>query len=72
MALFLIRLALIAVAGGMTTLGFATLSADGESLTIHIGPLAAWLNDWALGAGLTAAGAWVAMWRSAKAKGGMT
>ena len=72
MALFGIRIAILIIAGGFATLGLGTLSPDGESLTIHIGPLAAFLNDWALGAGLTAASAWLAMWRAAKKKGGMT
>ena len=72
MTLMTIRLALLILAGGMTTLGLATPSADGENLTIHIGPLAAFLSDWGMTAGGAFMAAWLAMWRSAKKTGGMT
>ena len=72
MTLFAFRIALLLLAGGLTTLGLGTLSPDGQSLTIHIGPMAEFLNDWALQTGLTAGIAWATMWARAKKTGKMT
>lgn len=68
----LIRLALIGVAGTFTTLGFAELSADGETLVIRVGPMAEWLAEWSTEAGIAATALWAAMWARAKKKGGLT
>ena len=72
MLFFLIRIALIGAATSLTALGIADLSADGETLTIRVGPLAQWLADWSMEAGLGSAAAWAAMWAWAKRKGSMT
>lgn len=72
MILFLIRLALIGVATSLTALGIADVSADGETVTIRVGPLADWLAAYATEAGIGASVLWAAMWTAAKKWGAMT
>ena len=69
MTFFAFRIALLLFAGGLTTLGLGTLSPDGQSLTIHIGPAAEFLSNWALQAGLTTGAAWAGLWVRAKKTG---
>lgn len=72
MILFLIRLGLIGLATSLTALGIAEVSADGETITIWVGPAAQWLHDHATSAGAVSAAVWAGMWAWAKRQGGMT
>ena len=69
MIFFAFRIALLLAAGGLTALGIGSLSPDGESITIHIGPAATFLSDWSMQVGITSGVAWAGLWLRAKKTG---